>query len=89
MMKRTTVSTKGQVVLPKEIRERRHWRPGTELVVEERPEGVLLRSTEKKKGLTVADFAGIVKYKGPAKSVEEMNAAIEEEFRARHARGRY
>lgn len=88
-MKRTVVSTKGQVVLPKEIRQRLHWRAGTELVVEERPDGVLLKSVQEKKGLTVEDFAGIVKYKGPPKSVDEMNAAIEEEFKARHARGRY
>jgi len=88
-VKRTIISTKGQVVLPKEIRERRHWPPGTELVVEERPEGVLLKSAAKKKGLTVADFAGIVKYKGPPRSVGDMNAAIEEEFKARRARGRY
>jgi len=88
-VRRTIISTKGQVVLPKEIRERRHWPPGTELVVEERPEGVLLKSAAKKKGLTVADFAGIVKYKGPPRSVGDMNAAIEEEFKARRARGRY
>jgi AbrB family looped-hinge helix DNA binding protein len=36
----TTVSTKGQVILPKAIRERRSWAAGTRLVVEETPEGV-------------------------------------------------
>lgn len=35
----TRVSTKGQVVLPAEIRRRRHWDPGTYLTVEETPEG--------------------------------------------------
>jgi AbrB family looped-hinge helix DNA binding protein len=29
----TTVSTKGQVILPKAIRQRKHWEPGTRLVV--------------------------------------------------------
>ena len=40
----TTVSTKGQVILPKAIRQRKHWEPGTRLVVEDTPDGVLLKA---------------------------------------------
>ena len=40
----TVVSTKGQVILPKSIRQHRHWAAGTRLVVEETPEGVLLKA---------------------------------------------
>ncbi|MCW5737330.1 MAG: AbrB/MazE/SpoVT family DNA-binding domain-containing protein [Enhydrobacter sp.] len=83
------MSTKGQVVLPKAIRDKHAWKGGTRLIVEDRPDGVLLKPVEEKKKFTIDDFAGIVKYKGPPKSVEDMNAAIEEEFKARHARGRY
>ncbi len=43
---KTKVSTKG-VVLPKAIREKRGWGAGAELIVEERPEGVLLRAAPK------------------------------------------
>ena len=39
----TTVSTKGQVILPKAIRQRRQWDAGTRLVVEETADGVLLK----------------------------------------------
>jgi AbrB family looped-hinge helix DNA binding protein len=85
----TKVSSKGQVVLPKAIRDRHAWTDGTRLIVEDRPDCVVLRRVEEKKKLTIDDWVGIVKYKGPPKSVEEMNAAIEEEFKARHARGRY
>ena len=88
-MKQTVVSTKGQVVLPKAVREKRRWIAGTHLVVEERPEGVLLRSVEDKRKYSVSDLANVLKYKGPPHSVEEMNAAIDGEFRRRHARGRY
>jgi AbrB family looped-hinge helix DNA binding protein len=88
-MSETVVSSKGQVVLPKEIRDRRHWKPGTKLTIEDRPEGVLLRPVEEKKTFTIADLRGMLKYKGPPKSIEEMNAGIEEEARRRHARGRY
>jgi AbrB family looped-hinge helix DNA binding protein len=85
----TKVSTRGQVVLPKAIRDKRRWKAGTRLTVEERPDGVLLKPVEKKKKFTVSDWRGMLKYKGPRHTIEEMNAGIEEEARRRHARGRY
>ena len=88
-MAQTVVSSRGQVVLPKELRDKRHWKPGTKLTIEERPEGVLLKRIEEKKKLTISDLRGMLKYKGPPKSIKEMNAAIEREIRRRHARGRY
>ena len=39
----TTVSTKGQIILPKAIRLKREWDAGTRLTVEETPDGVLLK----------------------------------------------
>jgi AbrB family looped-hinge helix DNA binding protein len=88
-MAQTTVSSKGQIVLPKAIRDKRRWKPGTKLTVEERPEGVLLRSIDKKRKLTISELRGIVKYDGPPRSIEEMNAAVDAEFRRRFARDRY
>jgi len=41
----TTVSTKGQVILPKAIRDAKNWGAGKELVVEETADGVLLRAS--------------------------------------------
>ncbi len=38
---------------------------------------------------TWRDLVGMLKSDEPARSVEEMNAAITEEVRRRHARGRY
>jgi AbrB family looped-hinge helix DNA binding protein len=35
----TTVSSKGQIILPKAIGQRRNWAPGTRLEVEETPDG--------------------------------------------------
>jgi AbrB family looped-hinge helix DNA binding protein len=88
-MAETTISSKGQVVLPKALREKRRWKAGTKLTVEERPEGLLLKPLERKKKFNVSDWRGMLKYKGPPRTIEEMNAAIEEEVRRRHARGRY
>ena len=76
-------------MLPKAIREKRRWKAGTLLTVEERPDGVLLKPVEKKKKFTIADWRGMLKYDGPPHTIEEMNAAIDEEVRRRHARGRY
>jgi AbrB family looped-hinge helix DNA binding protein len=88
-MVQTVISSRGQVVLPKAIRDKRRWKPGTKLTVEERPDGVLLRPVEKKAGRPVAELVGILKYNGPPKTIAEMNAAIASEVRRRHARGRY
>lgn len=85
----TTVSTKGQVILPKAIRQRRRWGPGTRLIVEETPDGVLLKPAPLFPPTRPEDVYGMLKYSGPPKTVKEMDAAITAEVRRRHARGRY
>lgn len=86
---RTKLSTKGQVILPKAVRDQCHLKAGMEFDIEQRPEGILLKRVDSKKKYTVDDLVGIVKYRGPRRSIEEMNAAIEAEARRRFARGRY
>jgi AbrB family looped-hinge helix DNA binding protein len=85
----TTVSTKGQVILPKAIRERLHWPAGTELVVEDTPEGVLLKAKPAFAPTRPKDVFGSLPYKGPAKSIADMEAGIAAEAKRRHARNRY
>jgi AbrB family looped-hinge helix DNA binding protein len=85
----TTVSTKGQVILPKVVRQRRHWEPGTRLVVEETADGVLLRRARVFPETRPADVYGSLRYEGPPKTLEEMDAGIVAEVKRRHARGRY
>ena len=85
----TTVSTKGQVILPKAIRERRHWPAGTELVVEDTPDGVLLKVKPAFAPTRPKDVFSSLPYKGPAKSIAEMDAAVAAEAKRRHARHRY
>lgn len=86
---RTVVSTKGQVILPKAIREQRKWHAGTELIVEDTDEGVLLKPARVFPLTRPEDVFGSLEYKGPPKTIEEMNAAIAAEVKRRHARGRY
>ncbi len=85
----TTVSTKGQVILPKAIRQRRHWAAGTRLVVEETPDGVLLKAAPLFPPTRPEDVFASLVYAGPPKTLEEMNAGIEAEARRRHAGDRY
>ena len=85
----TIVSTKGQVILPKVIREQRHWPAGTELVVEDTPEGVLLKAKPVFAPTRPKDVFGSLPYKGSAKSIADMEAGIAAEAKRRHARNRY
>ena len=86
---KTTVSTKGQVILPKAIRDRLKWTPGTELTVEETDAGVLLKLAPVFEPTKPEDVAGSLRYTGRPKTIAEMDAAIAAEVRRRHARGRY
>ncbi len=83
----TTVSTKGQVILPKAIRDQLHWDAGIRLVVEHVAGGVLLKPVTAPFASTrPEDVFGCLSYKGKAKSVEEMDAGIA--ARLRRAAGR-
>ena len=57
---KTKVSTKGQVILPKAIRDKRDFGPGAELIVEELQEGVLLRPSTKAGATRVEDVFGML-----------------------------
>ena len=79
----TVVSTKGQVILPKAIRDQRQWPAGTRLTVEDTPDGVLLRPVPAFAETTPAAVYGVLKRSGPALSLEDMDAAIAAEARRR------
>ena len=85
----TTISSKGQVVLPQAIRRKQRWTAGTKLTVEETPDGVLLRSAPLFPSTRLDDVFGCAGYDGPPISLDTMDAAVEAEIKARHARGRY
>jgi AbrB family looped-hinge helix DNA binding protein len=72
----TRLSTKGQLIIPKEIRERHGWTAGTELLVEDQGELVVLRRAEDLPPTTLEDLVGCAGYEGPARSLADMEAAI-------------
>lgn len=77
----TVVSTKGQVILPKAVRDQNNWGPGTRLVVEQTEAGVLLRRAPYFKPTRIEDVMGMLKYDGPSFTVEEMDERVSEAFR--------
>jgi AbrB family looped-hinge helix DNA binding protein len=79
------LSTKGQVILPKSIRQRRHWDVGTRLVVEDTADGVLLTSAPIFEPTRSDEVFGLLKFSGRAKTIEEMDAGVLAEARRRHA----
>jgi AbrB family looped-hinge helix DNA binding protein len=70
------LSTKGQLVVPKEIRERHGWAEGMEFLLEDQGDSVVLRPIRQFPETTLEDLIGCAGYKGPAKSLEEMEAGI-------------
>jgi len=82
----TTVSTKGQVILPSAIRQRREWGAGTRLVVEETDDGVLLKRAPAFAATRPEEVFGLLPHRGDPKSIEEMDAAVLAEARRRHDR---
>jgi AbrB family looped-hinge helix DNA binding protein len=82
----TVLSTKGQVILPKAIRQQRRWGAGVRLVVEDTLDGVLLRPASHFARTEPKDVFGSLAHSGAPRSIEEMNAAISAEARRRHAR---
>jgi AbrB family looped-hinge helix DNA binding protein len=69
-MAKTRLSSEGQVIIPKAVRERQGWEPGTELEVEDQGDVVVLRRARL-----------CLKYDGPPRTVEEMDEGIAEAVR--------
>ncbi len=88
-METTRLSSKGQVILPKSVRDAHQWVAGTEFEVEDRPEGVLLRPKKRFALTELGEVIGCTGYRGPAKSLEDMEEAIAQGVRERYAGGRY
>ncbi len=85
----TILSTKGQVILPKAVRDAKNWDAGRELIVEETDDGVLLRPARPFALVDPVSVFGCLQPKGNRAKIEDFDAAIAEEMRKRHARGRY
>jgi len=79
----TRLSAKGQVVIPKAIREASGWHPGLDLLVEVTEGGVVLRPRALGRARAAEELLGCTGYQGPRRSLVEMDAAVLREARAR------
>ena len=83
----TKVSDKGQVVVPKALRDLKGWPAGTDLEVIDAGDGVLLRP-RRQKTLTVEQavvrFRQLYQHVGPPVSLEQMRRDAEQEAARRY-----
>lgn len=74
-METTRLSSKGQVIIPKSLRDAHHWEVGQELVAVDVGDGILLKPKKPFEETTIEDVAGCLKYQS-SKSLEEIEDAI-------------
>lgn len=72
----TKLSSKGQVILPKSVRDSHRWKSGTVLAVEDIDGGVVLRPVKPFQSTRIEDVIGCSGYRGPRKSLGDMQRAI-------------
>lgn len=85
-METTKLSSKGQVVLPKTIRDELAWPVGADLTVEREDDAVVLRRKDAIRPTTIEEVAGMLKYNGPPVTLEDMEKAIDDAMRERWRR---
>jgi AbrB family looped-hinge helix DNA binding protein len=73
---RCRVSSKGQLVLPKAIRDSRGFAEGAELEIDEVPDGVLLRLVKSSRTISASKLLGCTGYHGEPKTLAQMEAAV-------------
>jgi len=66
------LSSKGQIVIPKEIRDELHWQAGTQLTLVSSASGITLKTAPKKTGGNLADLIGMLQHDGPPVPVEAL-----------------
>jgi AbrB family looped-hinge helix DNA binding protein len=73
----TKLSSKGQIVIPKEIRDELHWEAGTLLSLVATGSGVSLRSLSTKSGRNLGDLIGLLKHDGAAIPIEALSKPVD------------
>jgi AbrB family looped-hinge helix DNA binding protein len=66
------LSSKGQIVIPKEIRDELHWEAGTQLSLVATGSGVSLKAISAKTGRNLSDLIGLLKHEGAPITIGEL-----------------
>ncbi len=81
-MSSVKLSSKGQVIIPKPIRDTYHWDTGQELTLIDTGSGILLQQKAPFVESTLDEVAGCLPYTAKPKSINDMNKAIAEGLKA-------
>jgi AbrB family looped-hinge helix DNA binding protein len=84
-METTKLSSKGQVIIPKGMRDAHQWVAGLELTVTDTGDGILLRPKAPFADTELNDVAGILKARVRPKTDLEIRSAIERAFKDKRA----
>jgi AbrB family looped-hinge helix DNA binding protein len=82
-METVKLSSKGQFILPKAIRDRHHWETGTEFIIIDRGEELVIRPARVFPGTELESPETPSIYSGKSLSLEDMDRAVLAEA-ARH-----
>jgi AbrB family looped-hinge helix DNA binding protein len=74
-----TISTKGQIVVPKDVRDQLGLKPGSEIVFEINGDTAVIRAKTKSKDF-VEEFAAITPKKLKTISVREIKSILDEQY---------
>ena len=75
-MPTTSLSSKGQVIIPKPIRALHNWHPGQKLEITDTGDGILLKAATPFAATTLDQVTDCLHYQGKAKTLAEMDEAI-------------
>jgi AbrB family looped-hinge helix DNA binding protein len=71
-METTKLSSKGQIIIPKWLRDAYRWETGLEFVVIDTGEGILLKPSRPFEPTSIEEVAGSLPNTGKSKTIEEM-----------------
>lgn len=74
-LKQTKLSSKGQVVIPKSLRQKMKWTTGQSLSLVETSKGILLKPNFGIPKTKLEDVAGCLAYSGKSKSIQQIKQA--------------
>lgn len=89
-MEITRLSSKGQIVIPKALRNAHRWEAGQEFIAIDTGDGILLKPKNPFPETDLEAVAGCLNYRGKPKTIAEMNVAIKQGYQEQaHDSGRY
>ena len=73
----TKLSSKGQIIIPKALRDAYNWQVGLEFMLIDTGDGILLKPVQTFTATTLEQVAGCLAYERPTKSLDEMDNAVQ------------